>query len=136
MNKLSLKIWNNPVLAGTLLGLVSFFSCALISHLFPPFPAVHDEFSYLLSSDTFSHWRLTNPSHPLWIHFESFHINHIPTYSSKYPPLQGIILSLGQIIAGNPIFAVWVSLGLANLAMFWMLRGWTDPKTAFLLPSF
>jgi len=49
-----------------------------------PQPKVVDEFSYLLLSDTLSHGRLANPTHPLWVHFETFLENWKPTYASMY----------------------------------------------------
>ncbi len=97
-----------------------------------PEPRVEDEFSYLLQSDTYLHGRLTNPTPPLWIHFETFHINMRPTYQSKFPPAQGIVLAIGKLIGGYPIVGVWLSMAAMCTAICWMLQEWISPEWALV----
>ena len=100
-----------------------------------PKSASYDEFSYLLMADTFSRGHITNPVHPMWKHFETFHVNQLPTYCSIYYPAQGLFLAFGQTFLGHPFWGVWLSTGLMCAAFCWALQAWSLQHGRFLAES-
>jgi hypothetical protein len=97
---------------------------ALLPRFPVPTPTGADDFSYLLLGDTLAHFRLANPTHPLYQFFEAVFILQQPTYGSIFPLGQGVVLALGQIL-GHPWVGVALSVGALCAGCYWMLRGWT-----------
>lgn len=124
------NVARQPRWAATLLAAITLVIAAAVSLAHWPQPRIHDEFSYLLAADTFADGRVSNASHPLRRHFETFHVIHEPSYASKYPPGQGLVLALGQSFAGHPLVGVWCLSAAASAACYWMLLGWTAPRWA------
>ncbi len=105
---------------------------ALLPLLPVPEPVVHDEFSYLLSADTFAHGRVTNPTPPDPQFFESPHVLLTPIYASKYQPGQGLILALGQKVAGHAYWGVVLSCALMVFLFCWAADAWLPPQWSLI----
>src|SRR5579884_2517834 len=63
-----------------------------------PVGAGADDFSYLLLADTLRHFRLANPTPPLYRFFQAVFVLQQPRYASIFPLGQGIALCAGWMI--------------------------------------
>jgi hypothetical protein len=99
-------------------------------------PDDHDEYSFLLQAETFASGRFANPQHPMWEHFESFHILLTPTYASKYPPGQAFFLFLGIKFFGHAWYGVLLSCMLMTASIVWMVRGYSGTNWAIIIGVF
>jgi hypothetical protein len=95
-------------------------------------PNIHDEFSYLVASDTFAHGRMSNPTPPLWHHFEAFYVLMQPTFSSKYGAAQPLFMAFGQRWLGTPRAGILLSMALAAASLCWMLQAYLPAEWALL----
>ncbi len=116
--------WGAPLVAA----LVALLMSGALSARHAVVPYIHDEFAYLLQGDTFAHGRLANPAPPAWQHFETFHVLVQPTWSTKYPPGQGLTLAFGQAVFDAPIAGVWLAFAAACAAVAWAARAWLGPR--------
>ena len=96
----------------------------------PPDPWIVDELSYLLLADTFAHGRLTNPPPPMSRFFESAEIVVTPSYSSKYPPAQGLWLAFGEKTFGSPFAGVILQGLVMVFSMALMFSAWVSWRWA------
>jgi hypothetical protein len=109
-------------------GVWGFATSATTAWYRPHFLISPDEFCYLLAADTFAQGRWTNPAPPEWKHFETHNTLVHPTYQAKYPPIQGLLLAVGQVTTGQPRVGVWLSMGLAAAAAAWCVYGLAAPR--------
>ncbi len=109
--------------------------CLYLTHCLAfgiPVAQNQDEYSYLLMANTFAQGRITNPAHPMREFFDNLNIINYPSFTSKYPPAQGIALAFGILLFNSPFAGVLLSGAGACMATFWMLRAFFSPKWSLI----
>src|SRR5213075_1342520 len=107
----------------------AYFSIALLSltasiawtvkHGEPRPPWFGDDYGELLNADTFFHFRIANPPHPMAYYIEAMPVLQSPHYMAQYPPAPGITYAIARRIAGTPVIALWFLCAAAACAVFW-----------------
>jgi hypothetical protein len=127
------RLAKKRALAVAAVGVAELFLRLALLPLSPiPKPFIPDDFSFLLSGNTFSSGRLTNPTPAMWTHFETVHVSMQPTYMSMYFPAQGLALAAGKVLFGNPWFGLLCVNALLCAAICWALQAWLPPGWALL----
>ncbi len=129
LQKIAERPWSAILSLG---GLAVLLRLALLPTSPAPTPSGADDFSYILLGDTLRHLRMANATHPLHQFFETVFVLQQPTYGSIYPLGQGLVLALGRILFGSFWAGVLLSIAALCALSYWMLRGWTRPRWAFL----
>jgi len=133
IEKIFNRIARRKTLSVVLVGASAFFLRLAILPFCPiPLPFVQDDFSFLLSGDTFALGRLANPTPAMWTHFETVQETMQPTYVSMYFPAQGLVLAAGKVLFGHPWFGILCVTALMCAALCWMLQAWLPPAWALL----
>jgi hypothetical protein len=117
-------------------GLAMLPRLALLPWIPPRLPAIMDESSYVFGAQTLAAGRLANPTPAFWQHFETFHINLVPSYQSMYPPAPSLFYALGIVAGGGPWWGLWLSTGLMCGAICWALQPLVRPRYALLAGIF
>lgn len=91
-----------------------------------PVPVIHDEVSYVLQSEIFSHGQWTAPSPPLPEFFEQPHVQVVPAVASKYPPGHALLLTLGALV-GFPALVPLLLTGATAALLFALVTRVSNP---------
>jgi len=128
------RLANHRALSICIVAVIPLIGRLLLLPIIPiPIPGPHtEEFGYLLGANTFAMGRMTNPTPPMWVHFEAIHQFMKPTYMSIYPVGYSVLLALGKVLFGHYWWAVWLSVGVMCGLLTWMLQGWLPPAWALM----
>ena len=75
---------------------------------------------------------MTNPTPPVWHHFEQFYVVMQPTFASKYGVAQPLFMAMGQRWLFTPRAGILLSMALAAASLCWMLQAYLPAEWALL----